>query len=270
MHKLKVYDDMSIIEPKNKAAAELLQQWNDMMWQCEDMWEAPDDWLSMLESHPELGGSITVIDDLIQAVCDLETPNPMLSFEPLLAMAMLQIKLLLPMHPKSEVKWAVMDNRPALRVLGFLASTMIEMGEHETAVEMMEWLLRLNPNDNQGFRSEVVNAYLRLNRNQDAVDLCEHYPEDFDVSICYGHALALFRRGERQQADARLKLAIKDCPKVARALVRNSMKQPKGLNPGMVTCGGDDEAWYYREDARDLWLGTPEAMAWLKQCIKAV
>ncbi|MDX8407605.1 MAG: hypothetical protein R8L58_04390, partial [Mariprofundaceae bacterium] len=142
--------------------------------------------------------------------------------------------------------------------------------DQQMALEMMEWALRLNPNDNQGFRSEVVNAYLHLNRDDDAIALCAHYPEDFDVSICFGRALALFRHGDRQQAEAHLKVAIKRFPKVGRAITRKTMKQPKDLEPGLVTCGGDDEAWYYRQDARELWLNTPGAMAWLKQRLKTV
>jgi len=183
---------------------------------------------------------------------------------------MFQVKALLPMQPDKPLAWAVMDNRPVLRVVGFLADTMEAMDDDQTALEMREWLLRLNPNDNQGMRELVVNAYLQLDRNQDAIALSEHYPEDFDVSICYGHALALFRIGDRKKADMRLDRAVRQSPRVADAIARTSMEPPKALQPGLVTCGGEDEAWFYREQARDLWLATPGAMGWLKKYAKSV
>ena len=161
-----------------------------------------------------------------------------------------------------------MENRPALRVMGFLISTMVELDDSQTELEMMEWILRLNPNDNQGFRGGLINTYLRLNRDNDVIALCKRYPEDFLVSLVYGHALALFRLGEHKKANHSLTEAIKQCPKVAKAITRRSMKEPKSLQPGVCSYGGDDEAWYYREEALDVWQQTPGAMAWIKQQIK--
>jgi len=55
---------------------------------------------------------------------------------------------------------------------------------------------------------------------------------------------------------------------VPNAIARKTMKQPKNMEPGLVTCGGDDEVWYYRRDARELWLNTPGAIMWPKECLK--
>ncbi len=268
LNKVQVYDDASVVEPINKRAAVMERDWMELLMYCDDPWEAPDAWLEELEEHPELAGSSSVLDDLIQMVRELDTPNPMLTFEPLLMLTTFQIKRLLPEQLKAPLEWGLMQNRPALRMLGFIIDNMVQMNDHQTALDMMEWALRLNPNDNQGFRSEVVNAYLRLNRNDDAIALCAHYPEDCDVSICFGRALALFRQGKRPLADTHLKSAIKRFPKVPNAITRKSMKQPDNLEPGLVTYGGDDEAWYYRQDARDLWLNTPGAITWMKECQK--
>jgi len=268
INKLQYYDDAGVIEPTTKRAAKLEYDWNDLLMLNDDPWDSPDNWLDMLKAHPELAGSILVLDDLVQFVRALDTPNPMLTFEPLLMLSMLQIKSLLPQTPKVPLEWGYMQNRPALRLVGFLAASMTDMGDDQTAMELMEWILRLNPNDNQGYRAEVVNAYLRLGLDAEATKLCERYPEDIDVSICFGRALALFRQGERQQADAQLKKAIKQFPKMPNAITRKTMKQPKDLQPGLVTFGGGDEAWYYRQDARDFWVNTPGAIAWMKQCLK--
>lgn len=270
MEKIRYFDDCCQIEPKDQASAKLLQQWNDLMFRHEEMWDNPDEWLLLLQEHPELAGSIAVIDDLIQSVCQLEAPNPAVTFQPLIMLALLQIKSLIPMQPEQPLIWNIMDNRPALRVIGFLADSMEELDDHDTALEMREWLLRLNPNDNQGMRALVVNSYLRLGRNDDAAALCAHYPEDFDVSICFGHALALFRLGREDAANKRLIEAIGQSPRIVAALLSKNMKEPKSVYPGCITLGGEDEAWHYREDARELWLETPGALAWLKKVARVV
>ncbi|OIO71047.1 MAG: hypothetical protein AUJ57_07615 [Zetaproteobacteria bacterium CG1_02_53_45] len=270
MEKICSFDDCCRIEPKNSASAKLLGQWRELMWQHEEMWDQPDAWLEMLDKHPELAGSIGVIDDLIQSVYLLDAPNPAITFQPLIMLAMLQVKSLIPMQPKQPLIWAITDNRPVLRVIGFLADTMEELNSEKEALELREWLLRLNPNDNQGMRSEVVNSYLRLGRNDDVVALCEHYPEDFDVSINFGHALALFRLGREHAANKRLIEAIQQSPHIPDALLRKRMKEPTNLYPGYTSVGGEDEAWSYRQCARDLWEKTPGALDWLKRGAKVV
>jgi tetratricopeptide (TPR) repeat protein len=270
MEKIQSFDDFCGIEPKNSANARLLQQWNALIWQHEEMWDDPEPWLQMLEAHPELAGSIVVIDDLIQSVYQLGAPNPAITFQPLIMLAMLQTKALIPMQPKLPLIWSYMNNRPTLRAIDFLADTMEDLDDDQTTLELREWLLRLNPNDNQGMRSAVMNAYLRLGRNEDAVVLCEHYPEDFDVSICFGHALALFRLDREHAANKRLIEAIEQSPRIPDALLRQRMKEPDNLHSGYITLGGEDEAWNYRESARDIWLATPGATEWLKRVAKVV
>lgn len=265
IERIRSFDDCCQIEPKDKASAKLIQQWNNLVLHHEEMWDKPEPWLKMLEKHPELAGSTIVIDNLIASAHQLEAPNPAITFQPLIMLAMLQIKSLLPMQPKQPLIWGFMENRPALRVVGFLADAMEALDENQTALEMREWLLRLNPNDNQGMRGIVVNDYLRLGRNDAAVSLCEHYPEDLDISIKFGHALALYRLEEYTQAELTLFKARATSPKVVAAITRDKMKEPKRKFAGYTTLGGDDEAWEYRQEARELWLNTPGAIDWLKK-----
>ncbi len=266
INKLKKSGTYRIIEPTSKQTAGLEYEWTKLMMDSDDPWQQSKSWLDMLEENPELAGSSVVLDDLIRIIHEVDIPNATLIFEPLLILALFQIKRLLPNKPEVQVPWGFLENRPALRVLGFLGQTMAG-DDPQTPLELMEWLLRLNPQDNQGIRSDLINGYLHLHRDQDAITLCQHYPEDIDVNICYGHALALFRLGQQQPASTHLKLAIDQSPRVAKAILRKSMKQPKGMEPGYFTLGGEDEAWYYHQEARNLWLDTPGAMAWIKKSL---
>ena len=55
------------------------------------------------------------------------------------------------------------------------------------------------------------------------------------------------------------------CPsKVLNYLIAEKRKQPK-LDPQGMIIGGADQAWYYRQDMRDVFEATPGMLAWLKR-----
>ena len=103
-----------------------------------------------------------------------------------------------------------MQNRPVLWILGFLIDNMVQLDDHQTTLEMMEWALWLNPNDNQGFHSEMVHACLRLNRNDDVIALCEHYllddnyPDILRILISASASVALWRCSGKANARWRI------------------------------------------------------------------
>jgi hypothetical protein len=84
------------------------------------------------------------------------------------------------------------------------------------------------------------------------------------VEVAYGRVLALYRLGRSADAQEALESARKISPKVADYLVRMRVRKPK-LGGGYVSYGGDDEAWYYREEMRGTWAAVPGLLAWLKQ-----
>ena len=56
--------------------------------------------------------------------------------------------------------------------------------------------------------------------------------------------------------------ALEDLPKVPRYLSAKRIRKPK-LDPHGVLIGGNDQAWLYREEMRDVWKSTPGALEWL-------
>jgi len=132
----------------------------------------------------------------------------------------------------------------------------IELASKQTADLECEWTTLMMDSDDPWQQSKSW------------LDMLEKNPElagSIVVYIRYGYALALFRLGQQQPANTYLQLAIGQSPRVARAILRKSMKQPKAMEPGYFTHGGEDEAWYYHQEARNLWLDTPGAMAWIKK-----
>ena len=136
----------------------------------------------------------------------------------------------------------------------------------------MAWagrLLALNPHDNHGFRAAVVNQLLFDGDDAGVLEIAGKYPDDLQPEIPYGRVLALYRLQRLEEAQDALRAAMEDLPKVARYLTVKRVRTPK-LDPRGVLMGGDDQAWLYRDEMRDLWLKTPGAIDWLTQTAKQI
>ncbi|MDN5864478.1 MAG: SEC-C domain-containing protein [Gammaproteobacteria bacterium] len=233
-----------------------------------DVWNPSEErrWTAFLGKHPECFDSLDILDDLASAA--MQHPQSGL---PALDQAMLQPVLervraivthAVGEHGDVRLAWIESRNRPALRSLVRLASFQREARPQEAGA-LAAQVLELNPHDNHGFRCVVINDLLANGEHQRALEIAEDYPDDIMVDVLYGRALALFGLGKKTEATRLLREAVEERPKVADYLIRKSPRQPK-LSTFGVTPGGDDEAWLYREEMRDVWAKTPEAMDWLR------
>lgn len=166
---------------------------------------------------------------------------------------------------EDRLEWGWLENRPFLRCLHGLALARYEEGEVEEALILFQELLSLNPNDNQGVRAMSLEALFELGRLEDALKLVEQYPNDVMPETLYGRALALFKLGRQREATAALKKAVKYLPLVRKELLETKHHLPRTTNPGMLTCGGADEAYYYWEHWERFWGKDPKALEWLRE-----
>ena len=95
--------------------------------------------------------------------------------------------------------------------------------------------------------------------------MIQQYPDDGTPAMVFGHILALFRLGEAAKALNALIEANQANPKIAKWLLPARKAEPKTTSSYGIQVGGDEEAWLYREDMRDVWDATPGALAWLKK-----
>ncbi len=160
-----------------------------------------DGWLPLLRQHPRLWNAFEVLDTLAASI---RARGMTLLTEPLWGPVLERAEQLLrevlrDNHAEGKrLEWGWMENRPALSLLGDRIAIDIDN------VARLEWLvLTLNPNDNQGFRDELMRAYLQGGRVNDALALSDSYPDDFG-SMRYNHVLALFAAGERGAGADRL------------------------------------------------------------------
>ena len=163
--------------------------------------------------------------------------------------------------------WGILETRPYMRAKMGLGMSLLEKKEYSHGAEVLEEMLKLNPNDNQGVRSPLVIAYFMEKDYSKAKALLDRYDEDFLSDWSYNKALQVFcDEGETQEAKRRLKNAIKKNPHVPKYLLGE--KRLPDTPPEAYSLGGEEEAIIYAIYGKKAWLKTPGAVAWLHKNIK--
>ncbi|MHB1290705.1 MAG: SEC-C metal-binding domain-containing protein [Sulfuricella sp.] len=246
--------------PLGKPYSTELLPLDDRVWQP----HIADKWMAFLEQHPLAFQSFDILDDVMQAIWQIEVMHAAIEaplIHPLQDHAVRLFKALTA-SVTVELPWAVLPNRPALRVLVEAILFGIGHGRREAVLPLMEGLvLRFNPNDNHGLHETLVREYLRARQHEKALALCERYPGDMMPDIAFGQVLALFKLGRKGEALTALVEANAHLPEVVPMLLKDNPRQPKSESLGM-RIGGKDQAWHYRQEALALWQG--DALDWLR------
>lgn len=232
-----------------------------------DAWSSPqvEFWVEFLEQYADAMNSLDILDDLLVALSVMPDRNTRWATAPLREKIFKRVEALLAAvtTPELVLPWMCEENRPALRLLVQDAFDHMDRNAVDT-LPRLQAVLRLNPNDNHGLRDLVVNRHLENGDDKDALAAIAKYPDDIAPALCFGKVLALYRLGELPLATAALKAANQQNRKIVKFLLPANNAQPKSSAYG-VEVGGDDEAWLYRRDMREVWQSVPGAMAWLKR-----
>ena len=225
------------------------------------------DWLPWLKEHPEALDSFSILDDLARLLFIVEdVVDPTGDFiDDLVERGYAMLAKHWPEERAGTIPWVIEDNRPALRLLSHGID-----GEdwHRRNEPRLRLYLRLNPNDNHGFRTDFVNRLLIDADDAEAVEVASRYPKDMFAEVVYGHALGLYRLRRMAEAEAPLARALDRLPLVAEYLLAEDVDEPKLDERGMVI-GGDQQAWLYRQAMRGEWQKTPGALEWMAARRKA-
>ena len=236
-----------------------------------DTWDLAADWLPWLREHPEAMDSFSILDDLALLLLDADevlgkSDNRWVTTLLHRGVAMLEEHW--PPTRAGTLPWVMLTNRPALRILANFIHLLQDDWSDGRLERGIRLYMRLNPNDNHGYRTELVNHLLRAGRDAEALACTEHYPDDMFPEIAYGRVLALYRLGRRNAAQAALQEATEHLPTVLNYLLRGRVAKPKP-SPYGIQMGGDDQAWLYRQAMRDTWMETKGMKNWLAQAAKA-
>jgi len=240
----------------------------------EDPWDASSEeqWAGWLQKHPQAFDSIDILDDLATALIMHPQFGAAWLDETMIRPVLHRVEAILENALEEagqpELHWPMSENRPALRAMARLVNLAFSRGDPEEAQQRAQRLVGINPHDNHGYRMIVMNQLIHQGRDEEALELASRFPNDMNPEVAYGEVLALYRLDRQKEAVQALGNALEYLGKIPRYLSAKRIKKPK-LNPDGVMFGGDDQAWYYREDIRDVWLETPGALAWLKKAVTA-
>lgn len=273
-------DDYCLTPPEHILAIE--DKWYDIFplekpfgtqstpFDAESAWDDREfeKWVAFLQQHPEAFDSLDILDDVVTALLshpDIVSPSSFYLdslFVPLLQRACMILRASVPAG--RQLLWGYPDNRPGLRALARLAGMLYVEGRLDEAVPLIQEYLALNPGDNHGLRAPLMNHYIVSGALEEAVALSDKYQSDMHPEIMYGRVLALYRLGRLDAAREALTLAVEELPLVVKFLLKPKVKRPK-LSQYGIHIGGEDQAWFYREDMLDAWRATPGALEWLKK-----
>ena len=237
-----------------------LEQAQDLMYEA---WEATD-----RERRIELAKMAAAINaDCIDAYVLLahESTSDLKEARHLLEQAVKIGDQLLPSAESEEYNWwSELETRPYMRARAALALLLWEDGENTTAIDHLQTLVQLNPNDNQGVRNQLLPWLILEKRYEAAADLLSQFEGEPGAARSFTKALLEYVvHGATSAATALLDSAIGFNLDIAPFIL--GMKELPAVMPATIAHGGEDEAIEYLVLAGQLWEQTPGALNWLRE-----
>jgi tetratricopeptide (TPR) repeat protein len=161
--------------------------------------------------------------------------------------------------------WGFHETRPFMRCLGAYSGCQYEMGRVEEAAAILEEMIELNPDDNQGVRDYLMVYLMELAEDTKFEKYEAMYENDFGAFAAFNRALYAFKtKGASAGANEKLKRALENNSFVP-ALVLS--RKPITDLPDGYQLGSTEEAKIYASFARNVWRTTDGAIAWLKAAL---
>ncbi|BAU55648.1 tetratricopeptide repeat protein [Mucilaginibacter gotjawali] len=158
-----------------------------------------------------------------------------------------------------QILWSHMDNRPLLRVFQAYAVELFKAKDYERAEGALDFLLRVNPADNQGIRYLMLECLLWREEYLKILKLEEEYEGDYSADFLYGKALALLQLDKTEEAISQLAIAKSAFPHVAAEFAKAVHEFPfdefeqSYIFEGVFPLGSKQEAFHYWSKTRKFW-----------------
>jgi tetratricopeptide (TPR) repeat protein len=159
--------------------------------------------------------------------------------------------------------WGMVETRPYMRARYDLALLLLKLGQSKEAIQHMEALLDLNPNDNQGVRDTLLACYLEADDRAGAERLIEQFEDDSSAVFRWGRALARFLAGDLRAAQA-ARAEAREANAFVEPCLTGRKRLPAQL-PDHYSPGHESEAWHCAHVLHEAWAAHAEALAWLRE-----
>jgi len=157
--------------------------------------------------------------------------------------------------------WDCSETRPFMRACHGLANALQRAGQTSDAIFEYQEMLRLNPNDNQGVRYELIPLLVAHDREPDAIGLLDAYQEE-TAFWAYMKSLVEFRRnGNSPAAKKAMRSAFK-----ANQYVVTVMQSPEPPRfPESYSLGSPEEAMICIDEMAKAWEESEGYVDWMFQ-----
>ena len=159
------------------------------------------------------------------------------------------------------------DNQAFLMMQAHCGGLMVEAGMIEEAIEFLKMHLSINPDDDLGTRTTLLNAYFLKGAPEKILELAGDFPDEDLWAMLYGVSLAQFQLGKKEAAEKNFRRAVKMFPLAAAELIKRG--HPETIIPVDILNEPSDadlalDYWY---QFGTFWESTPGAIAWVQQML---
>ena len=163
--------------------------------------------------------------------------------------------------------WGIIETRPYMCACQGLAQVLWALGDVDGAVKQYQDMLRLNPNDNQGVRYELLECLLSIEDLEGIEVLLAQFDEDISASWLFTRALVSFlRRGNTTESRDAFAEGMDVNPYVVQYLLGKT-RLPRRL-PEYMGIGDRDEAIIYASSFGRVWKKYPRALELLEATVE--
>ncbi|MBX7202833.1 MAG: hypothetical protein IT240_05795 [Bacteroidia bacterium] len=159
--------------------------------------------------------------------------------------------------------WGFHETRPFMRCMQHYSGCLYTMGKVKECVAVLEEMIELNPDDNQGVRDHLLLYLIQLDEKKKFEKYAKMFNGDSMAFPLFNRALFAFKtEGETENANKQLQKALKQNKFVAAKILS---KKPITELANHYGIGDENEADYYVFFAQHIWQSTNGATSWLKK-----
>ncbi len=164
--------------------------------------------------------------------------------------------------PKDQL-WGFVEHHAYLRARTCLADALWDMGKESESIDHFLEMVRLDPSDYATVRFRLVCHLMEMDRDAEAAELIDRFPDEESIHWSYGKALLAFRRsGSNGQSDSLLREALERNMRVPIFLW--GQRPPLGDEHDPEKRERTADAFGYVVEAVGIWIRTPGAAEWLR------
>lgn len=159
--------------------------------------------------------------------------------------------------------WGFHETRPFMRCMQNYADCLYTIGNVKESVAILEEMIELNSNDNQGIRDQLLLFLIQLGENDKFVKYAQMFKKDSLAFPLFNRALFAFKtEGDSKNAVKQLLKAHSSNKHVAKRILSNKLITHM---PEYYSIGDENEADYVAQQSQIIWKKTEGALDWLKK-----